>query len=90
MLRERGASTKRRAERSVAALRLLDRPLARAMTSTGLLSPPTQGMSGEWRDSHIVIAGLDPAIHATIQLAHACRQNLVSSSQHGPPDQARW
>jgi hypothetical protein len=25
-------------------------------------------MSGEWRDSHIVIAGLDPAIHALLKL----------------------
>jgi len=38
----------------------------------------------------VVIAGLDPAIHADEKLDRIGRQALSAARQHGPPGQARW
>jgi hypothetical protein len=38
----------------------------------------------------LVIAGLDPAIHADEKLDRIYRQALGATPQHGPPGQARW
>jgi hypothetical protein len=38
----------------------------------------------------IVIAGLDPAIHAENLLAQSLRAAFAAECHHGPPGQARW
>jgi hypothetical protein len=38
---------------------------------------------------HVVIAGLDPAIHAAVPFLKTGRRILLSAREHGPPRQAR-
>src|SRR5580704_5028998 len=56
----------------------------------GLSRSRCWGITARTQHLSIVIAGLDPAIHAENLLARSLRAASYAECHHGPPGQARW